>query len=81
MGETYSTSTLQDYAETLEKLAPRAEIVTSTLMGALEIVEERIDEVAQEVTTSRSPIVSGPKAIDEIFDDAALVSLFRSLAD
>lgn len=80
VGDINSTSTLQDYGATLEQLAARADIDVVKVKDALEIVQERIDEIGEEVTPSTSPSISGHNASNEIFDDAALFLLFRSLA-
>lgn len=75
-----SESTLQDYAGALEKLAPRAAIPSGILASALKTVQERMEEIGDEVSVASSPTIRGAGAsADDVFDDAALFSLFMPL--
>lgn len=75
-----SESTLEDHGRTLEKLAPRAHIPPAVLARALETVRDRIDVIADRVSTSRSPPVTGTTtAHNDVFDDTALLNLFEPL--
>lgn len=75
-----SESTLQDYASALEKLAGRAPIPSGILASALHTVKDRMEEIAEEVSVAPAPAVRGASApAKDIFDDAALLSLFLSL--
>ena len=75
-----SESELEEHAEILRALAPRARIPDFALERALDAVEERIGEVqVRQAKASDPAIPASDEASGDHFDDEAIRSLFDSL--
>ncbi len=73
-------STLKDHIKTLRKLGSRATIPALVLDRAIATVEERIAEVEEKTSVSKSPSFSAPTPVEgDAFDDVALGNLFATL--
>jgi hypothetical protein len=80
VSEIDSDSTLNDHIKTLQKLAGRATIPSLILDGAIATVRERIAEVEEQTSVSKSPSFSAPSPPEtDTFDDVALKNLFAPL--
>lgn len=75
-----SESELEEHAEALRQLAPRAPVPEGELQRALEFVDQRLGEVQSRTAPSSDPNpFDGESPDDEAFDDDALHNLFNSL--
>lgn len=74
-----SESTLEEYIETLRKLAPRAGVTDSKLEEALTYVQSRISELEDMTTTSSSPNFDLEREDLDMFDDQEIHNLFAPL--
>lgn len=80
ISEIGSESTLNEHAETLQKLGKRASIPATVVERAVETVQERIALLEEETPESTSPTVSSRASKDEdSFDDDELRDLFAPL--
>jgi DNA polymerase III delta prime subunit len=80
--EADSESTLDEQKATLEKLALRAGIGAASLASALQKIDERISEIAEETEEVESPTFTGNAKVDkDRFDDADLMKLFAPLIE
>lgn len=74
-----SESTLEEYVETLRKLAPRVGISENQLEEALGHVQSRISELEDMTTTSSAPNLDLTKDDIDMFGDAEIENLFQTL--
>jgi hypothetical protein len=80
--EADSESTLDEQKSTLQKLASRAEIGADSLSSALQTIDQRIHEIAEETEQAESPTFTGTAKSDrDKFDDADLMNLFAPLIE
>ncbi len=80
-----SESTLKEHIDSLRRLAPRVGISTAMLTKAISTVNDRIARIAEDneetSATENSAFRASRSWQPENFDDAALQSLFASLAE
>lgn len=75
-----SSSTLEDHAEALKVIGPRAGVPDSALTTALDHVSERIAQIEDyETTSSEAPSFSALDLNDHGFSDEAMDALFSGL--
>ncbi|MEX0807771.1 MAG: hypothetical protein WD044_03495 [Dongiaceae bacterium] len=76
-----SESTLNDHIETLQKFAKRVPIPESKVDRAIEVVQERIEEIEEQTPPAETPSFDAdPDSEIDQFDNDALTSLFAPLA-
>jgi hypothetical protein len=82
VSEIDSHSTLDDYINTLQKLAERTGIPPQNVDSAVRKVMERIDELKEKISEPKSPSFNATFPTEaDAFDDEALRNLFASLVD
>lgn len=75
-----SSSTLEDHAEALKVIGPRAGVPDNALTTALDHITERITEIEEyETISSEAPSFSAPDLSDHAFSDEAMDALFSGL--
>jgi hypothetical protein len=75
-----SKSTLKDRIKALESLASRVSIPAERLVTAVSVLESRISEITERVSTADPPSFTGRSSREtDSFDDAALRNLFEPL--
>jgi len=76
----YSDSTLNEHLETLQKLGTRISIPASEVDAAISTIRDRIAELEEHTTPSRSPSIGQATNISaDTFDDVELRNLFAPL--
>jgi uncharacterized protein (UPF0147 family) len=77
-----SESTLKEHIQTLQKLAKRTTIPPQNVERAVAMVMDRIAEIEEQTSVSKSPsFKAAPTTELDDFDDAALRNLFEPLVD
>jgi hypothetical protein len=79
VAELDSESTLNDHMGYLGILGSRAGVPKSIIERAKKTVKERIEAIEEETKTADAPEIDRRKRENEIFDDAAIQSLFAPL--
>lgn len=79
LGHVDSASTLDDWAETVEKLGTRVGVDSTSLRIAVKAIEARKEEVDVAESNEADVSFTGKSEPEDRFDDAALSSLFGSL--
>jgi DNA polymerase III delta prime subunit len=79
LGHVDSESTLDDWAETVEKLGARVGASPTALRIAARAIASRKEEIAEAESEEADVAFTGRLELEDRFDDAALRSLFASL--
>lgn len=74
-----SESTLDEYLDTLTRLAPRAGLPKAQITRATDAINDRKKEVAEKAESADAPAFTPKRDDKNPFDDSDLVDLFMPL--